>query len=129
MAIAVGWAGMPAKAAVEARANAVLGTPGSATYRKAKGIVSRAADLTDAVVTDPFFLSPLSQAAKDEVVNMVGLIPGPVSTGVVADLQTAFAANARIVFVWNQHPTGGFDHSTATQGKVAFVELRTPPGD
>jgi hypothetical protein len=120
---------MPKKAALEARATAVLGTPGSPEYVKAQGIVSGAATLTDAVVTDPFFLGPLSAAAKTEIQGMLALLPPGDAAAILGHLQNALAANARVVFVWNQHPTGGFDHSSVINGGVAFVEIRTPPGD
>jgi hypothetical protein len=120
---------MPAAAAVEARATSVLGTPGSPDYNTAKDIVHGATSLTDAVVTNAFFLSPLSQADQDEVAGMLALLPGNVAQGVLGALDDDLQRDARIVFTWNEHPDGEFDYSHVRgDDNVGHLELRTPPG-
>ena len=127
MPIAVCRAGRLAKPAIESRTSDILGTPGSNEYATAKDIVDQASLLADAVQSN-FFLGPLSQRDKDEIAHMLPLDPDDVAGRVLDALRTAFGAGARIVFVWNKHPTGGFDDTNATNDGVAFVELRTPPG-
>jgi hypothetical protein len=120
---------MPAKPAIESRATAVLGTPGSPDYVTAKGIVHGAATLTDAVATNPFFLGPLSQHDRDEIVAMLALLPANVAQEVLGALDDALQHDARTVFSWNQHPEGHFDCSHCRgEDNVAHLELRTPRG-
>jgi hypothetical protein len=120
---------MPAKPAVEARAAAVLGTPGSPDYESAKHIVNQASSLADAVQSQEFFLGPMSQEDRNEIVDMLARIPPGVAHGLLGELQHAFGSNARISFQWNPHPTGGFDHrSRRGDDGTAHLELRTPPG-
>jgi hypothetical protein len=91
--------------------------------------VNQAGSLADAVQTQDFFLGPMSQEDKDEIVNMLARVPPGVAHGLLGELRNAFGRNARIAFEWNEHPTGGFDHSGHTdEHGVAHVKLRTPPG-
>jgi hypothetical protein len=120
---------MPAQPALESRAGTVLGAPGSPDYETAKDIVNHAGSLADAVQSQDFFLGPMSQADKDEVVGMLARIPPGVAHGLLGELRNAFGRNARINFRWDEHPTGGFDHSSHTgDDGVAHLKLRTPRG-
>jgi hypothetical protein len=129
MAIAVCSIGIPAKPAIESRTTDVLGTPGSTDYETARDIVNQATSLAAAVQDQDFFLGPMSQEDRDEIVDMLARIPAGVAQGVLGELRNAFGGNARIVFVWNPHPEGGFDYSSwRGDDGVAHLELRTPPG-
>jgi hypothetical protein len=120
---------MPAKPAIESRTTAVLGTPGSADYETAKGIVNQAGSLAAAVQSQNFLLGPMSQQDRDEIAGMLARIPPDVAQGLLDDLRNALSANRKIAFVWHPHPTGGFDHSSSTgEDGAAHIELRTPPG-
>jgi hypothetical protein len=106
---------MPAQPALQSRATAVLGTPGSPDYETAKGIVNQAGSLAAAVQT--------------EIVDMLARIPAGVAQGLLGELRNAFGANAPIALVWNPHPSNGFDYSSRRDNDgVARLELRTPPG-
>jgi hypothetical protein len=120
---------MPAKPFVEARAMAVLGNPGSHDYEMAKNIVNQEGSLTAAVLSQDFFLGPMNQGAKSEIMDMLARIPADVAQGFLGELRNAFGRNAPIAFQWNPHPTGGFDYSSITgDDGVAHLGLQTPPG-
>ncbi len=124
---------MPAKPALESRATAVLGTPRSRDYITAKGIVASATSLTDAVTRDDFFLGPVEDRYKTEIVNMLdqlAQLAPKVARGVLDALEDALQRNARVVFVWNELPEGDFDYSYSRGvDHVAHLELRTPRGN
>jgi hypothetical protein len=132
---------MPAKPALEARATAVLGNPGSAEYGKATQIVAAAATLEEAVMgTDPadpasgtsFFLQGMSPDQQSEIRGMLGRLPRHVAGGVLGELKTALQGGSKIVFQWQPHPNGPlFDHNAWTDHndpKTVHIVLRTPPG-
>ena len=121
---------MPASPPLQNRAAAVLGTPGSPDYETAKNIVNQAGSLSEAVQHQDFFLGGIpDQADRDEIVGMLGRIPPGVANGLLGELRNAFGRNARINFRWDEHPTGGFDHSSHTgDDGVAHLKLRTPRG-
>jgi hypothetical protein len=118
---------MPAKPALEVRANQVLGTPGSPEYLQAKQIVAAAGSLTQAVQSANFFLGPMHATDQNEINAMLGQIPAGVAQGLLDSIRNALQADRRVAFVWNPHPTGGYDHSeSAGADGVAHLELRTP---
>jgi hypothetical protein len=132
---------MPAKPALEARATAVLGNPGTADYGKAQTIVGAATTLKDAVLSeDPdtpgsgtsFFLGVLTAAEQTEIKGMLGRLPRHVDGGVLGELKTALQGNKKIVFQWQPHPNGQmFDHNAWTDHNnpdTVHIVLRTPPG-
>jgi hypothetical protein len=132
---------MPAKPALEARATAVLGTPGAAVYGTAQTIVAAATTLKDAVLSpDPatpgsgtsFFLDGMSAAEQNEIKRMLDRLPRHVDGGVLGELKTAFQGNKKIVFQWQPHPNGQmFDHNAWTDHNnpdTVHIVLRTPPG-
>jgi hypothetical protein len=119
---------MPAKPALEVRADQVLGTPGSPAYQQAQQIVATASSLTLAVQSGGFFLGPMHPTDQSEINTMLGQIPAGVAQDVLNSLRNALQANKKIAFVWEPHPNNGYDHSESTDANgVVHMKLRTPP--
>jgi hypothetical protein len=116
---------MAAAGTITGSANPVLRTPAAAAYIEARTKVHAAPNLKAAIDSTGM----LAEATPVQVVHahqVLDRMPADVDAGFMADLKGAMDAESVIEVVWEEHPTGGYDHSRTEVGVTVTLVLRTP---